>query len=77
MARSGGKRSKSVSSSAIMMLRCGRQPNTRRVRRFFFSLRIGRQHVARPFPDIAESVQHPPYRLVAKRLVQMLPQLIL
>ena len=33
--------------------------------------------IARPFADIAKSVQHPPYRLIAKGLVQLLAQLIL
>jgi hypothetical protein len=44
---------------------------------YLFSVHIFSQHIARPVPDVAESMQHPSYRLVAKCLVQMLPQLIL
>lgn len=40
-------------------------------------MHIFSQHIARPVPYVAESMQHPSYRLVAKYLVQMLPQLIL
>src|SRR5207302_5727240 len=58
-ARNGGNSSKSVSSSARKTLR-GHNSRIlricRRIRRFFLLLRVGVQHVAVLFPNVAQSV---------------------
>jgi hypothetical protein len=55
--RKGGKSSRSVSSSARMTLRSGSFAICRRIQRFFLSVRVGLEHVARALPHLVPLVQ--------------------
>jgi hypothetical protein len=57
-ARRGGKRRRSVSSSARMTLCGGSRSIRRRIRRFFLSVRIGPQHVAGALPHLVHPMEH-------------------
>src|SRR5512133_1436781 len=76
IARNGGNRSRSVSSSTSTMLRGGKLPSTRRSRLFFLALRIRRQHITRPLPDVPKPMQVAPDRIVGVILFKIPAQLI-
>src|SRR3954454_22087587 len=56
-ARKGGNSIKSVSSSKTATLRRGRFSSRRRRSVFFLALRVGRQHITGPLPDVTQLVQ--------------------